>query len=77
VSVIDEEVKSIKHVSIILKDGNLQSLLNDLLDLGFSFLPILNELNTFLLVSLFQEITRILNKFIRKFNVFLNILHLG
>jgi hypothetical protein len=52
VSVVYEEVQGVKHVSVVFKNGYLQSRFYYLLDLVFSLFSIMNKLDTLLLVLL-------------------------
>ena len=50
VSVIDEEVEGIKHVTVVFEDRDFQRGFNDLLELVLGLLPVMYEFNALLLV---------------------------
>lgn len=56
-SVVDEEVQSVQHITVVLKYGHLQGGFNDLLYFGLSLLSVMNEFNRLLLILLSEQVS--------------------
>lgn len=64
VSVVDKEVKRVKHLLIVAYQRHLQVLVNHLLQLLLSFVFLVNQLDLPLLLRLFKQEFRVANDFI-------------
>lgn len=54
--IVNEEMKSIKHVSVILQDRYFESRFDNLLDLVFGLLSVMDEFDAFLLILFSKQI---------------------
>lgn len=74
VRIVDEEVKSVEHVAVVLEHGDLERGFDDLPDFSFCSSPVLDEFDGLLLLLLLDQVRGIFRQFLRELHNLVDLL---